>query len=141
MLNGPSFSINNLLAGLLNMQNSFQPTQTTQIYQSEPLQCGECSMTYQQFIQIGRFGCAHCYETFSGQIQPILKRLHSGNWTHNGKIPSRIGGSIQIQKNIENLKKKIAELISLEEFEQAAEIRDQIRSLEKELNRAKEGGE
>lgn len=138
---GAGFSINNLLAGLLNMQNSFQPAQAKQIYQSQPLQCNECSMTYQQFIQIGRFGCANCYETFKEQINPILKRVHSGNWTHNGKIPSRIGGSIQIRKNIDTLKKRIAELIAQEEFEQAAAVRDEIRSLEKELNHANEGGE
>ena len=39
----------------------------------------DCSMTFPQFIKIGRFGCAHCYETFKEQLNPILKRLHSGN--------------------------------------------------------------
>lgn len=137
---GAGFSINNLLAGLLNMQNNLKPAQTTPIYQNEPLQCQECSMTYQQFVQIGRFGCANCYKTFNEQIKPILKRLHSGNWTHNGKIPSRIGGGIHLRKNIENLKQTIKELISREEFEKAAEIRDEIRSLEKQLDRGHEGG-
>lgn len=136
---GHGFSINNLLAGLLNMENTFQAAQNAnkQIYQSEPIQCSECSMTYQQFVQIGRFGCSNCYQTFKEQVKPILRRLHSGNITHNGKIPSRIGGGIHLRKQIEGLKQTIKELISREEFEKAAEVRDQIRFLEKQLS---EGG-
>lgn len=138
---GAGFSFNNLLAGLLNLENSFAPAKQTPIYQYETLQCEECSMTYKQFIQVGRFGCSNCYETFKEQIKPILRRLHSGNWTHNGKIPSRIGGGIHIRKNIETLKQTIKDLISREEFEKAAEIRDQIRSLEKQLTeRSNDGG-
>lgn len=138
---GSGFSINNLLAGLLSMDNSFQPTQKTPVFEEELLQCKECSMTYKQFIEIGKFGCANCYETFKGQVRPLLRRLHSGNWTHNGKIPQRIGGSIHLRKNIEELKNNIKDLISREEFEKAAEVRDQIRSLEKQLSdRGGEGG-
>lgn len=137
---GSAFSINNLLAGLFNMQNNFQPAaQQTPIYQKEPLHCSECSMTYQQFIQIGRFGCAHCYDTFKDQVKPILRRLHSGNVSHTGKIPGRIGGGLHIRKNIESLKQTIQEFISREEFEKAAEIRDQIRTLERQLE-SNEGG-
>ncbi len=88
-------------------------------------------MTYQQFIKIGRFGCAHCYETFREQLAPILKRLHTGNIEHGGKLPKRIGGSLHIKKQVQKLKAELQSLITDEEFEQAAKIRDQIRSLEK----------
>lgn len=142
IVNTGGFSINNLLAGLFNLQNNFQPAKQAQapLYKEDSLRCDECSMTYEQFVKIGRFGCANCYETFKGQLNPIIRRLHSGNWTHNGKIPRRIGGSLHVRKNIENLKQTIQELISREEFEKAAEIRDQIRSLEKQLERSNEGG-
>ncbi|TKC14243.1 UvrB/UvrC motif-containing protein [Robertmurraya kyonggiensis] len=139
MLNS-AFSINNLLAGLLNFHNHVQQAEKAPVIKKEPLQCEACSMTYQQFIQIGRFGCANCYEAFKEQINPILRRLHSGNGAHNGKIPSRIGGGIHLRKNIETLKQSIQELITREEFEKAAEIRDQIRSLEKQLDLRDEGG-
>lgn len=138
---GSGFSISNLLAGLLNMDYNFQPAQKAPLYQERILQCDECSMTYQQFTEVGKFGCAHCYDAFKDQIQPLLKRLHSGNGTHNGKIPKRIGGSIHLRKNIEELKHNIQDLISREEFEKAAEIRDQIRHLERQLSdRGSEGG-
>lgn len=139
-MHNSAFSINNLLAGLLNFHNHVQQAEQPPVIKKELLQCEECSMTYQQFIQIGRFGCANCYETFRDQINPILIRLHSGNGTHNGKIPSRIGGGIHLRKNIDTLKKSIQELITSEEFEKAAEIRDQIRSLERQLDQRDEGG-
>lgn len=137
---GSAFSINNLLAGLLNMDKGFQATKQQPVYQNEILQCSECSMTYHQFTQVGRFGCAHCYETFRTQLTPLLKKLHIGNWTHSGKIPSRIGGDLQIRKKIEELKQTLSIHISREEFEQAAIVRDKIRELEKQLVDRSDGG-
>lgn len=138
--NGQGYSIHNLLAGLLNVQPAYQGNKQHAFQNEKIVQCPRCSMTYQQFIKIGRFGCSTCYETFSEQLPPIFKRLHSGNATHNGKIPARIGGSIHIRKNIESLKQKMKELITNEEFEEAALTRDEIRKLEKELNSTHEEG-
>jgi protein arginine kinase activator len=135
---GTSFTFNNLLAGLLNIDSSFHQQNQNAFHQVEIIQCERCSMTFPQFVKVGRFGCAHCYETFKEQLKPVLKRLHSGNWTHNGKIPKRIGGGIHLRKQIEELKDQLKVVISNEEFENAAEIRDEIRSLERELI---EGGE
>ncbi|MDP4086521.1 MAG: UvrB/UvrC motif-containing protein [Bacillota bacterium] len=142
MLNGGSgFTFNHLLAGLLNLDTSFQQQNQDAFHQEEVLQCDHCSMTFQQFIKIGRFGCSHCYEAFKEQLVPVFKRLHGGNWAHNGKIPKRIGGGIHLRKRIEEFKNQLKDLISREEFEKAAVIRDEIRSLEKELNGSQEGGE
>lgn len=138
---GPGFSINNLLAGLLNGNNGFHDPKHTAFKHEEIIQCDRCSMTIHQFIKVGRFGCAHCYESFQEQLKPILRRLHSGNWTHSGKIPKRIGGHLHVRKNIETLKQTLKELISREEFEEAAHVRDEIRSLEKRLLENNEGGE
>lgn len=128
---GSGFSINDLLAGLLNP--SFQNTTPHSALSSQIVQCDECGMTYQQFANVGRFGCANCYEAFKDQLIPILKRLHSGNIVHGGKVPDRIGGSLHLKKKIQELKGELVSLIEQEEFEKAAEVRDQIRSLEKKL--------
>lgn len=127
------FSFNDLLAGLLNWQAAFHPEKQASISQT-PLQCNKCNMTYQQFINIGRFGCDECYKTFKTQIPPIIKRLHSGNVKHGGKVPKRAGGTMHIKKHIETLKAELQALIVREEFEKAAVVRDQIRSLEKQLH-------
>lgn len=135
------FSLNQLLAGLLNLDHNYQLAKQKQsLYeQQQILHCDQCSMTYKQFVQVGRFGCAHCYEAFKDQIQPILRRVHSGNVTHNGKIPKRIGGSIHLRKTIEEMKQSLKVAIAEEEFEQAAHIRDQIRELEKQITPECEG--
>lgn len=137
---GPGFSINNLLAGLLNINDELPDSKQSPFKHEEVIQCDRCSMTLQQFIKVGRFGCAHCYEVFQDQLNPILRRLHSGNLSHGGKIPKRIGGNLHVRKNIETLKQTLKDLISREEFEDAAHVRDEIRSLEKELLENGEGG-
>lgn len=139
MMNGGSgFSFNNLLAGILNIDPSYQPSNHNAFEPEEVLQCERCSMTYPQFVKAGRFGCSHCYDTFKEQLKPVLRRLHGGNSAHQGKIPKRAGGGIHLRKKIEELKSELREKITQEEFEKAAVIRDEIRSLEK---RVTEGGE
>ncbi|WP_409273013.1 UvrB/UvrC motif-containing protein [Neobacillus sp. SCS-31] len=140
MNGGPGFSINNLLAGLLNFNKGYQQSGEDAFKQEEVPQCPNCKMTFPQFVKVGRFGCEHCYKTFSSQLQPILRRLHGGNWTHNGKIPKRVGGTLHIRKKLEESKRKLKELISKEEFEKAAEIRDEIRALENMIGGTAGGG-
>jgi protein arginine kinase activator len=143
MMDGTSgFPFHNLLAGLLNVDHAFpkQPKKDA-FQQQEIIQCPHCQMTFQQFVKVGRFGCSNCYVAFREQLKPILKRLHSGNWTHNGKIPKKIGGSIRLKKELDEKKNQLKDLITREEFESAAILRDEIRLLEKKMNDGSEGGE
>ncbi|MCP3742213.1 UvrB/UvrC motif-containing protein [Rossellomorea sp. BNER] len=133
----PGFSVNNLLAGLFNMNAAMQKPTEEPFSSNSVLQCSKCKMTFDKFVEVGRFGCAHCYETFKDYLDPILKRVHSGNVEHHGKIPERIGEEIHVKKKILQLKAHLKELIQQEEFEKAAEIRDEVRSLEKNI---KNGG-
>ncbi|PLT31297.1 UvrB/UvrC motif-containing protein [Peribacillus deserti] len=132
------FSINDLLGGLLNGV-AFQQSHNSVAHREE-LRCPKCHMIYQQFVEIGRFGCSECYSTFKNHLVPVLKRLHSGNIVHTGKIPKKAGGNISLKKRIEELKQDLKSSIDQEEFESAANIRDEIRALEKEMNNSQEGG-
>lgn len=129
----PGFSIHNLLAGLLNIDQPFAGKQASAFSQEQVLQCPKCNMTYQQFAKIGRFGCSHCYKEFESQLDPILKRIHGGNTVHKGKIPKRMGGNIHLRKELDELKQMLQKHIQQEEFELAAETRDKIKSIEKQL--------
>lgn len=133
-----SFSIHQLLSGLLNFNQPVSNEQTSQIYRLQQQTCEKCNMSYEQFVHTGRIGCAHCYDTFREKLDPLLKRVHSGNSVHSGKIPKRVGSSLKIKKEIEHFKSKLQEHIIKEEFEQAAMVRDQIRSLEKKLSNGEE---
>lgn len=129
-----AFSFNNLLAGLLNISPVVQKTNQPQQSEKETVQCEQCKLTFSKFLKIGKFGCPKCYESFRDQLPPILKRLHSGNIAHQGKLPEREGGTIHVKRKIGELRTELKSLIDQEEFEQAATVRDQIRSLENDMN-------
>lgn len=128
---GAGFSINNLLAGLLNIESNFQQPKTNTLPKNEELRCPHCQLSFKEFVRVGKFGCANCCETFNKQLDPILKRVHSGNTVHIGKIPTRIGGALHLKKELLEMKETLKVLIDQEEFEKAAEVRDQIRIIEK----------
>jgi protein arginine kinase activator len=122
-------SINHLFSGLLN----FEPQATTKSHHPNVIRCEHCGLTYNQFSKIGRFGCGHCYKSFSERLEPLLKRVH-GNVYHVGKVPKRTGGVLSVKREVELLKQEMINYIQQEEFEQAAKIRDQIRELEKKIS-------
>ncbi len=102
--------------------------------------CPNCGMTYQDFAHTGKIGCSVCYDTFRAQLAPLLKRIH-GSSTHSGKIPRRSGGVLVVRHEIELLKEQLAEAVQSEAYEKAAEYRDKIRALEKQIAEEEKGGE
>ncbi|WP_085520840.1 UvrB/UvrC motif-containing protein [Tuberibacillus sp. Marseille-P3662] len=123
------FSIHNLLSGMLNFDQPMD-SQGTAKQTQQVLQCSKCGLSYQEFAKIGKFGCEECYETFKHKLDPVLRKVHSGNTTHSGKIPKRAGKDISIRKHINSLREQLKTHVEQEEFEKAAELRDEIRSLE-----------
>lgn len=143
MSGNQGFSIHNLLSGLLNIDPSFTTSANkgSSIFQEarEVDQCPKCGLTFQQFRKTGRFGCAECYRTFDQYLNPVLRKVHSGNTVHNGKVPKRIAGSLHVRRKLELMQQELKQLIEQEEFEKAAEVRDQIRALEHEQSQQREG--
>jgi len=124
----PKWMLQNIFADLFN-----QPLEGNQALkinkQVKPVECDGCGFTDIQFSRVGKLGCPKCYEVFENKLDPVLRRVH-GNPQHTGKIPKRTGGALGIRKEIEELKRRLQEAVSREEYEIAAEIRDKIRSLE-----------
>lgn len=118
------FSIHNLISGLLDYDPTSQKGE-----KKVPLRCETCGLTYAQFGKLGRFGCSSCQQHFGSRLEPLLRRVH-GNTEHIGKIPRRMGGKIKKKRDIEELKRQLHIHIEREEFEEAALVRDKIRSLE-----------
>lgn len=94
--------------------------------------CPSCGMSFDTIRQTGRLGCSECYQAFEEELDPILRRIH-GNSKHVGKIPSRGGERVLVQKKIGQLKNNLQQALAHEEYEKAAEIRDSIKSLEKKF--------
>lgn len=134
-----AYSLHDLLSGLFNFESSSITGNKSNNFVTKGLTCDKCGMSYQEFTQVGKFGCAECYHTFSEHLNPIFRRVHSGNTTHDGKIPKRIGTDIHYRKLVRDLRSELHQLIVDEEFEQAAQVRDKIKELEKSLNQNGEG--
>src|SRR5690625_4884667 len=135
------YSLHNLLAGLFNFESQKIDSHQGSFHQSQELKCHQCGLTFTEFKRSGKFGCAECYESFSSRLDPILRRVHSGNTKHNGKIPKRQGGNLHTKKELEAYRLHLQELITREEFEEAAVVRDKIKDLETRINRTEAGRE
>ena len=61
-----------------------------------------------------------------------MRRI-SGSSKHVGKIPARSGKQLVLRKQIEDMKARLQECVSSEKYEEAVEIRDAIKELEKNL--------
>jgi protein arginine kinase activator len=101
------------------------------------IRCENCGMTYEQFLQQGMFGCSKCYESFRKILSRSLKSLHGAD-THVGKKPKGYVSSMnKIINDLSEIDKKsllLQEAIEKEEFEEAAKLRDEIRSLKEKKN-------
>lgn len=115
------FGFNDLLYGLFGTQIMQDPPST--------LKCKNCGMEYSEFLKSSRVGCSQCYKAFETKLDPIIRRLH-GNVEHHGKIPNRVSSNVSVPNEIEKLKQLLNEAIQKEEYEEAAKLRDRIRSLE-----------
>lgn len=95
--------------------------------------CPNCGASLKAIGQHGRLGCSQCYEVFREQLEPTLRRIHS-NTVHTGKIPKRGASKVKLQREIERLKAQLHSAVVNEQYEKAAELRDEIKNLEKNKN-------
>ncbi len=124
-----SFSFDKLLTGLLN--DKFTPEQQINLSPTD-LQCEACGLSYKEFSRTGKLGCDQCYDFFQDRLNKVLRKIHSST-EHTGKIPQRAGARIKKRQEIEELNQQMDEAVEKEEFEKAAELRDQIKKLKTEL--------
>ncbi|WP_067842566.1 UvrB/UvrC motif-containing protein [Amphibacillus sediminis] len=136
-----TYTIHDLLSGLFNFNTPMAKKPEPQTSSQQELTCPHCNMSYLQFAKTGKFGCSHCYQTFKDHLNPLFRRIHSGNTEHIGKIPKRQYVHLQKKRQIQDYREQLKQLIAQEAFEEAAKLRDKIKALEQasELNRDEEG--
>jgi protein arginine kinase activator len=92
--------------------------------------CPFCGISSADFREIGRLGCPHCYSTFEAHLRGLLRRIH-GSTQHVGKVYLPPDPTVtEREKRLTALRQKLQRAVTLEDFERAAELRDQIRALE-----------
>jgi len=123
------FGLADLLAGLADLGGQFTKTK-----KETKIKCPRCGLTYEDFKKVGRLGCGECYSAFKEALMPLLKRIH-GSTQHYGKSPKKVTRLVKAKTDMQDLKTRLQKAIQLEEFEEAAKLRDKIRETEKKKSK------
>lgn len=105
----------------------------------KPASCRGCGVTFAEFKQTGRLGCADCYTTFEAQLSSLLERAHEGATHHVGKAPSRwearsarAPDDALRRERMDDLRRRLEQAVMAEQYEVAAGLRDELRRVEGE---------
>ena len=120
------FSLADLLLGLGASQEMEQAVGGSEA------RCPRCGFTQADFKKAGRLGCAHCYETFAEGLEGLLKTMHKGT-KHVGKVPFALKQGHDLTERLNVLQKKLEKAVADEDFEQAAQMRDEIKATKDRL--------
>ena len=118
---------------LQKLLKSFDPSVTALVKPSTGgagTACPDCGLTWAEFKQRGRFGCARDYELFSAEVERLLKRIH-GSTSYSGKSPrdgARVVGGTVLDE-LSTARRALAAAIESENYEEAARLRDEIAKL------------
>ena len=97
--------------------------------------CETCGSSFDEIVRTGMVGCADCYDTFFSELMPTIRNIH-GNTEHKGKRPGAIEYTVNEEKTddsadkLTSLKAELKKAIEDENFERAAQLRDEIKGLE-----------
>ncbi|MGP3778991.1 UvrB/UvrC motif-containing protein [Halanaerobium saccharolyticum] len=131
-----NLSFQSLLSGILNHNFSNQESSYFTNKNSKELKCPNCGLSYQEFTKGGLFGCQKCFEVFEPKLDELFKRIH-GNSRHKGKYPLSFKQLIEVESEINKLKKEMQVAVEKEDFEKAAEIRDKIHAVKDDMEEDK----
>lgn len=96
--------------------------------------CPVCGASFSDIAESGRVGCSMCYQTFYSELLPYLKRVH-GTVKHIGKIPNSAPLIVKPrEETLDSLRMELNRLVAEEKFEEAAIVRDKIKSMEGKSN-------
>jgi protein arginine kinase activator len=101
---------------------------------SSKLECPACGFSHTDFKKSGRLGCSKCYTTFIEPLEGILKQMHKGT-QHVGKAPKALRAQLDLSKQRDKLAGELSKAIETEDYEQAAQIRDQLKELQETESR------
>lgn len=123
------FSLADMLQGNFQKAMDSDPIQKGGETAARGSSCDQCGFTLDDFQKIRRFGCANCYTVFGHELSAMLRSMHKGP-THVGKVPEGLMESHYRNQRMQELRTKLEKAISSESYEEAADLRDEIRLLE-----------
>lgn len=85
--------------------------------------CPTCGFTGDNLRKVGRLGCPDCYGHFKEMLTDVLADCQKFT-QHSGKVPQSM-----IKVKVRFMEKALDEAVKEERFEDAAQIRDQLRTI------------
>jgi protein arginine kinase activator len=92
-------------------------------------ECPLCGIKFIEFRNTSRLGCPNDYQEFREELSPLLESIH-GETRHCGKTPRRLPQNKQTQSELIQLRNRLKQAVTKEDYEEAARLRDRIRQLE-----------
>jgi protein arginine kinase activator len=94
--------------------------------------CPGCGLAPTEFRSKGRLGCPRCYDTFRNELMPLLQRIHESQ-THTGRLPSTMAEAPDYAEtaDLTELRQKLEDAVRGERYEEAAQLRDDLRRAER----------
>lgn len=109
----------------------------TQKNNDPDITCPHCGQTVAQFRKSGMLGCAECYHVFREELKPLFTRIQ-GRTQHAGRRPPASPEEQERIRKMEALRTALEEAVATEEYEKAAQYRDELKALQMEAQAAKE---
>lgn len=125
------FNFGDLLANVPGLEDLMEPSG-----KKTPLVCKTCGMSYEEFGKNGRLGCADCYDVFRKPLAAVIKQVQRAGY-HVGKKPSKITKSVRNVHDLRQLQERLRKSVEAEAFEDAAQLRDEIKQMEDKLKKGK----
>jgi len=123
MLFSGGFNFNGLLNQLLGTPVTAAP--------SAGAVCDKCGERIDEFRSTGFLGCDRCYDVFADAVESMLTRIQPDT-THRGRVSGEEGEKFRRTNRLKELKEQLQKAILEEKYEQAAQLRDQIRAIQNE---------
>lgn len=111
----------------------FELTQLEQATQPKPsLVCPVCKFSDIDFRRLGRLGCPSCWDVFAAPLVQLLNSVQHDS-QHTGRVPGGEVLPVQIQKRLALALNEMMRAIKSEDYEKAAQLRDEIAQLKSQL--------
>lgn len=94
------------------------------------LKCDHCGMSFLEFRNQGLLGCPQDYDVFGKGLAILIERAHEGGTHHVGKRPNQSDETADRQRNLSRLRRELDAAVEREDYEVAARLRDEIKTLE-----------
>ncbi|HNR29629.1 MAG TPA: hypothetical protein PKI11_01955, partial [Candidatus Hydrogenedentes bacterium] len=102
--------------------------------------CPTCGAPLSQVSEEGKVGCTSCYTHFGRQIDSILEGLHP-SLHHRGKAPRLDDTRARLRADLQTKRSLLRTMLGAEKYEEAAQLRDEIRDLETGLYVSESGAD